>query len=67
MINLTLNNRPITIESCQTLSWLLNDLGLKTEGCAVAVNESIIAKSQWQHFIFNDGDSISLFQAIAGG
>jgi len=55
------------IDSGLTLAALQQDLDLPTHGCVFAINEQIIPKVLWQVQVINDGDKISLFQAIAGG
>ena len=66
-MKITLNDRPIEILHRLSLDEFLVQLKYSPEGAALAINQTIIPRSQWpQHFI-NDGDDILLFQAIAGG
>lgn len=50
-----------------TISALLVELEQLKPGSALAVNRTIIPRDQWDHVVLQDGDSILLFQAIAGG
>ena len=36
-------------------------------GVAVALNQAVVARSQWAEQILNENDNITLFHAIAGG
>ncbi len=46
---------------------LLDLLGDADKGVALAINQEIVSRSEWQTRCINSGDNISLFQAIAGG
>ena len=61
------NDKPLQCADALTLSELLNELGQMKPGSALAVNQNIIPRDQWDHFAIQDGDTILLFQAIAGG
>jgi sulfur carrier protein len=37
------------------------------QATAVALNDDIVARSEWDNTLLNTGDRIALFQAIAGG
>lgn len=61
------NDKPLQCPDAQVLAALLTELERLKPGCALAVNQTIIPRPQWDHFVLHDGDSILLFQAIAGG
>ncbi|PMH38681.1 thiamine biosynthesis protein ThiS [Vibrio sp. 10N.286.49.B3] len=69
MSNITISVNDKSVEAIQgsTIDSVLNTLDLPTLGCAVALNQTIIPRTQWDSVIVNTGDSIALFQAIAGG
>ncbi|SUW65853.1 Thiamine biosynthesis protein ThiS [Buttiauxella agrestis] len=50
-----------------TLAMLLEQLSLLKPGVALAINQRIVPREQWENHLLNDGDQIVLFQAIAGG
>lgn len=50
-----------------TLSALLAGLEQSDQGIAIAVNQTIIARQEWDSFALSENDRITLFQAIAGG
>ncbi len=67
MIQVTINNEVYQVEQKQCLANLLASLNINTVGCAIAIDDAIVPRSQWDDFPIKAGVSISLFQAIAGG
>ena len=61
------NDKPLQYDDTLTLSTLLVEQEQLKPGSALAVNQIIIPRDQWDHFALQDGDTILLFQAIAGG
>ncbi|QSA20152.1 sulfur carrier protein ThiS, partial [Vibrio furnissii] len=50
-----------------TLASVQAQLELPVQGCVFAINDQVIPRGLWHQTVLNDGDHISLFQAIAGG
>ena len=50
-----------------TLSQFSQEQNLPTSGIAVAVNNRMIPRTEWDAFILNDGDSILIIKAVCGG
>lgn len=46
---------------------LLYQLNIEYKNIAIAVNESIIHKEQWDEPIIKEGDQIEIVQAVQGG
>lgn len=46
---------------------LLSQLNLDKPGTALAVNQTIVPRERWPHHVLQEGDSLLLFQVIAGG
>lgn len=61
------NDKPRQCADGLTLTALLIALEQRQPGSALAVNQIIVPRDQWDHFILHDGDTILLFQVIAGG
>lgn len=61
------NEKPVVLENGNSVYALLEQLNLPLAASAIALNDAIIARSQWEITDLNDGDRIALFQAIAGG
>ncbi|NAW69134.1 sulfur carrier protein ThiS [Vibrio sp. V27_P1S3P104] len=64
---ITINQQPQQVAQGRTLQQIQQELQLPTLGCVFAINDNIISKGLWAKTYLNDGDQISLFQAIAGG
>ncbi|NHB93873.1 sulfur carrier protein ThiS [Photorhabdus cinerea] len=66
-MKITVNDQPMEIISPLVVQQLLEHLERMQPGTALAINQTIIPRSEWNTYQVNDGDSILLFQAIAGG
>ena len=66
-MKIQVNDQPLELAENTTVEQLLLQLDKPLIGSAVAVNQSIITRSNWATTTINEGDNISLFQAIAGG
>ncbi|MNC09474.1 Sulfur carrier protein ThiS [compost metagenome] len=61
------NDEPMQCPDNLMLAMLLEQLSLLKPGVALAINQRIVPREQWENYLLNDGDKIVLFQAIAGG
>lgn len=52
---------------CITLGQLLEKEGFTGVGQAVAVDNSVVPKSQWDDFVLSDGMKITVIRAVCGG
>ncbi|MDE1476091.1 sulfur carrier protein ThiS [Xenorhabdus bovienii] len=66
-MNIIVNDQPITLSTSMTVRQLLEHVQRSQSGTALAINQTIIPRSEWNSHQINDGDNILLFQAIAGG
>lgn len=66
-MNLMINDEPHRVDQDVTLLQLLEILQLELKGTALAVNQVIIPRHHWPEHGLQEGDTILLFQAIAGG
>lgn len=63
-----INQEEFFIEQNQSLANLLESKEmLKKSGFAVAINNSVIPKSDWENQQLNENDQIILIHATAGG
>mgnify|MGYP000347838236 CR=1 FL=1 len=67
MITITVNNQKKEIDTNHTLNSLLELLNHDYNGIAVAINQSIISKPNWETHQVLDGDDILIIQATQGG
>ncbi|UPK80831.1 sulfur carrier protein ThiS [Proteus vulgaris] len=66
-MNITVNDEQYSLDMPVTISQLLIQLEQPPIGVALAINETIVPRDNWETHFINDGDTILLFQAIAGG
>ncbi|PCH65269.1 MAG: thiamine biosynthesis protein ThiS [Bacteroidetes bacterium] len=67
-MDITVNSKKRSFENAKTVKEILNELNIKSEnGIAVAVNKSVITKSDWDDFELKENDSMLLIQATQGG
>jgi sulfur carrier protein len=67
MINIKVNNTKHQFQSNNSLEALLTQLNISVNGIAVAVNENIITKTDWNTKTLNEGDEILVIKATQGG
>ncbi|MCL9782856.1 sulfur carrier protein ThiS [Vibrio sp. S4M6] len=66
-ITITVNGEPKRVANGENLNNLIRQFALPEQGCVFTVNNAIVPRSEWSSTLMSNGDTISLFQAIAGG
>ncbi|MBU4681228.1 sulfur carrier protein ThiS [Cedecea davisae] len=66
-MHIQFNDEPLECTAGLTIAALLAQLEQGKTGAALAVNHTIVPREQWSDHLLREGDSILLFQAIAGG
>ncbi len=67
-MNVRVNDKPHAVADVATLHDLLAELGHAAKrGVAVAVNDSVVARSGWALHKLAEGDRILVIQATQGG
>ena len=67
-MDITLNNQTHTItESLTLLDFVFSQIGEKQNGIAVALNNNVIPKQNWQTTQLNSNDNILIIKATQGG
>lgn len=67
MINIKVNNTIHQFQADISLGKILNELKISMDGIAVAVNQNIITKSNWDTHTLDNGDEILIIKATQGG
>jgi sulfur carrier protein len=63
-----LNQQQISVPDSSLLAEVVRlQVGEKTQGLAVAVNEQVIPKKDWSAFSLHENDAILLIRATQGG
>ena len=60
------NDEPMQCAEGQTVSGLLTELNQLKPGAALALNQQILPREQWQQQIVQEGDQILLFRLLRG-
>lgn len=66
-MHLIVNDRAMALPEGISLSALLTHLDRPAQGHALAVNNTVIPRTQWPEHRLHDGDHVLLIQPIAGG
>ncbi|MBL4578496.1 MAG: sulfur carrier protein ThiS [Flavobacteriales bacterium] len=68
MIEITVNDKEVSIQSSLNLSEYLSTEDFSSvRGIAVAVNECVIAKSEWKEHELHQNDKVLIIHATQGG
>jgi len=68
MTNISINNKACSVEKNSSLVKVLEQNGIQSQkGIAVAVNNVVIPKTEWQNKILNENDKITIIKATQGG
>lgn len=67
-MQIKVNNQDYSIETCVSIEDLLLQLEkANTTGIAVAVNDEVIAKNEWNNYFLKEQDDILIVTATQGG
>lgn len=62
-----INNKEVEIAEYSTINRLTQSLQLPDKGVAIAVNNKMIPKTEWDNFTLQEHDSIVIIKAVCGG
>ena len=65
-MKVNINDKPTEVESQQLLS-LAAELSLPEKGVAVAVNNHMVPRTDWDKTTVSEGDNILIIKAVCGG
>jgi sulfur carrier protein len=67
-MDILINNQKHTVNDNSSLQTIVNtQLGEKQKGVAVAVNDNVIPKLNWENYIIKSNDHILIIKATQGG
>ncbi|MEL7003589.1 MAG: sulfur carrier protein ThiS [Bacteroidota bacterium] len=67
MVNISINDKTYQIEPDSSLHNVLENNHLVSPGIAVAVNENIISRADWEQTVIKLNDQILIIKATQGG
>ncbi|WP_316752326.1 sulfur carrier protein ThiS [Pedobacter gandavensis] len=65
-ITVNQKNYPVS-ESCSIEQLFAEVLQIPVQGIAVAINQTIISKTEWPERLLRDGDRLTIIKATQGG
>jgi thiamine biosynthesis protein ThiS len=65
-MNLTINGESRVV-SAESLSALIEELGMKSDRVAVELNRQIVPRSQWPQTAIKEGDRLEVVHFVGGG
>lgn len=65
-MNIKINNKETEVKAT-SLQELATEIALPEKGVAVAVNNRMVTRVDWNHTAINDGDNIVVIKAVCGG
>lgn len=67
MIAARVNGEPVELDDGTDLRALVLARVERINGLAVAINEAVVPRSQWDHTTISDGDRVEILTAAQGG
>jgi thiamine biosynthesis protein ThiS len=67
MSEISVNGESRPLATGATIRDIVGSLTANPEGCAVAVNDSVVPRSSWPHRTVEPGDRIEVLTAVQGG
>ena len=66
MMKISVNNKEVETGANYLLQ-LSQQLELPQTGIAVAVNNRMVPRSEWEHFVLHENDELIIIKAVCGG
>jgi sulfur carrier protein len=66
-VKATINGKAQDLPSGITVATLLEQLGVARSGIAVAKNERVVRRAEYESSTIADGDTVEIIKAVAGG
>jgi len=67
MMYIKVNNESQEISEKTTLQTLVDDLKIKTNGIAIAINNTVVKKTDWTSKILQEEDDVLIIKSTQGG
>ena len=65
-MKISVNNKEVETRANYLLQ-LSQQLELPQTGIAVAVNNRMVPRSEWEHFVLHENDELIIIKAVCGG
>ena len=60
-------NNKVIVTRVSNLLKLSQELELPSTGIAIAVNNRMVPRTEWEHFMLNEHDELVIIKAVCGG
>jgi sulfur carrier protein len=67
MSEITVNGEPASMTGATSIADIVRTLTATPDGCAVAVNDAVVPRSDWARRVVEPGDRIEVLTAVQGG
>ena len=67
MIAVTINGKPVQLESSVSLEQFLDERNVNTKFVAVAYNGNVLQKEDYSVVVLDEGDVVEIVQPVGGG
>ena len=67
MIAVTINGKPVQLESSVSLEQFLDERNVNTKFVAVAYNGNVLQKEDYSGIVLDEGDVLEIVQPVGGG
>ncbi len=67
MITIKVNDKNKKVFQDSTISQLVEQLNIQTNGIAIAVNNNVVAKTNWNTSTLSENDTILIIKSTQGG
>lgn len=61
------NNKEVEITPASTLTQLTDQMELPGQGIAIAVNNKMIPRTEWENYLLQENDNLVIIKAACGG
>ena len=61
------NNKEVKITDASTITQLTEQLELSSQGIAIAVNNKMIPRTEWDKFVLHESDNLVIIKEDSGG
>ena len=59
------NNKEVKITDASTITQLTEQLELSSQGIAIAVNNKMIPRTEWDKFVLHESDNLVIIKRLA--
>jgi sulfur carrier protein len=66
-VTLSVNGTSRDVTAGTTLDVLLDELGVRRDGSAVALNDDVVPRARYAATVLREGDRLEIIVAVAGG